>query len=184
VEAAAIEAAAGKAMLTIELAIVLPIDLAIAAIELAIEAAAIELAIEAAAVELAIEATAASWCHGPDVVPVKTTAGATAHSRVELLHGAKPHVTAGACCCCLRQGLVLQTPDAGRLTSAAVVGAASDRSKAIHGIPHLRLLISLRAPAPISNEEVALLTEVLLLTVVLDLTVTRWRMIVLVRLLP
>jgi hypothetical protein len=142
VETAAIEVAAGKAMLTIELTLLLPIHLA--------------------AIEL-VEATAASWRHGPDVMPVKATASATANSRVELLHRAKPHVAAGACCRCLRQSLVLQTPDAGGLATAPIVGAAPDGSEAIHGIADLWLLITLRAPAPISNEEVALLLAKLLL---------------------
>lgn len=143
--AAAIEVAAGKALLTIVLAIVLAVVLAIV----------LPLTMSI----LSNEATS-SWCHRPDVVPIKTTTSAAAHSRIQFLDGTEPHVAARACSCCLRQSLVLQTPDASRFTPAPIVGAASHRSETIDGIANLWLLISLRTPTTISHEEASGLAPV------------------------
>jgi hypothetical protein len=154
VVAAAIEVAARKAVLTIVLTIVLAIVLPLAI--LAILAIVLPLTMPT----LSNKATS-SWCHRPDVVPIKATASAAAHSRIEFLDGTKPHVAARACSCCLRQCLVRQAPDATRLTPAPIIGAASHRSKTIHGIANLWLLISLRTATPISHQEVSGLAAVL-----------------------
>lgn len=145
--AAAVEIAARKAVLTVVLTIVL------AAVVLAVVLPLLTMPI------LSNKATS-SWCHRPDVVPIKATTSATAHTRIEFLDGTEPHVAARACGCCLRQSLVLQAPNATRLTPAPIIGAASHRSKTIHGIANLWLLISLRTGTPISHEEVSRLAAI------------------------
>jgi len=113
---------------------------------------------------------------------VEATTGTAAHARVELLHGTEPHVPARACSRCLCHSLVLQAPNAGRLTPAPIVGAASDRGKAIEGAPDLGILVTLSTPATISNEKVATGTEAAGLDTVL--TVALRGVIVLVRIPP
>lgn len=116
------------------------------------------------------------------MVSVEATTGTAAHARIELLHGAEPHVPASARSGCLCHSLVLQAPNAGRLTSAPVVGAASHRGKAIEGAPDLGILVSLRTPASICHEKVAAGTEATGLDTVL--TVALRGLPVLVRIPP
>jgi len=69
-EATTIESAARKAVLTSKLAT---------------DTTAIDVNVDAMTI-LSNESTSSSWCHCPDVVSIKATTCATAHSRVKFLH--------------------------------------------------------------------------------------------------